>query len=57
MKEHQTFRLSPEHIELSKSQAEKENRSLSNLYETAIVEYLTRAGAIRKKSKQTKKKK
>lgn len=56
MKEHQTFRLNPEHIELSKVQAEKENRSLSNLYETAIVEYLMRAGAIRK-SKQTKKKK
>ena len=40
MKKHQTFRIAPELLELAKTQAKKENRNISNLYETAVKEYL-----------------
>lgn len=57
MKLHQTLRLEQEYIEAATKYAETENRTLSNVYETAIIRYLSAVGAIRKKSIQTKKKK
>ena len=40
MKIHQTFRLDESVIESAKKYAKKENRSLSNVYETSIIEFL-----------------
>ena len=57
MKLHQTLRLEEEYINAATKFAETENRTLSNVYETAIIQYLSAVGAIRKKSIQTKKKK
>lgn len=40
MKIHQTFRLKQEVIQAAQKCAEKENRTISNFYETAVIEYL-----------------
>lgn len=40
MKLHQTFRLEEKHIEEALKFAVKENRSLSNVYATAVIEFL-----------------
>jgi len=42
MKVHQTFRIDEQLLDRAKKQAEKENRKIGNLYETAIREYVTK---------------
>lgn len=49
MKLHQTFRLDSDLIEVAKKYAEKENRTISNVYETAVIEYLRARGQKIKK--------
>lgn len=49
MKLHQTFRLDSDLIEVAKKYAEKENRTISNVYETAVIEYLKARGQKIKK--------
>ena len=49
MKLHQTFRLDETIIEVAKGYAEKENRTISNVYETAVIEYLKARGQKIKK--------
>lgn len=44
MKLHQTFRLDEEIIEAANKFAATENRTLSNVYETAVIEYLKARG-------------
>lgn len=53
MKVHQTFRLEKQLIESAKKYAESENRTLSNVYETAVINYLNIAKKLtHKRSKQ-----
>lgn len=49
MKLHQTFRLDEEIIQVAQKYAEKENRTISNVYETAVIEYLKARGQKIKK--------
>lgn len=53
MKLHQTFRLDEEIIEAANKFAATENRTLSNVYETAVIEYLKARGQKIKKLKPT----
>lgn len=49
MKLHQTFRLEEELIEAANKYAKSENRTLSNVYETAVIQYLKARGQKIKK--------
>lgn len=49
MKLHQTFRLEEELIEAANKFASTENRTISNVYETAVIEYLKARGQKIKK--------
>ena len=49
MKIHQTFRLDEEIIESAIKYSKSENRTLSNVYETAVIEYLKSRGKKIKK--------
>lgn len=44
MKRHQTFRLDEEIIESAIKYSKSENRTISNVYETAVIEYLKARG-------------
>ena len=46
MKLHQTFRLDETIIEAANKFAATENRTLSNVYETAVIEYLKARGKL-----------
>lgn len=49
MKIHQTFRTTQEVIDAATDFCKKENRPISNLYETAVIDYLTARGQKIKK--------
>ena len=49
MKIHQTFRLDEGLIETAIKYAKSKNRTISNVYETAVIEYLTARGQKIKK--------
>jgi|JI10StandDraft_1071094.scaffolds.fasta_scaffold66913_5 hypothetical protein len=49
MKLHQTFRLEETIIKAATKFAESENRTISNVYETAVIEYLKARGQKIKK--------
>jgi hypothetical protein len=49
MKIHQTFRLDEEIIESAIKYSKSENRTISNVYETAVIEYLKARGQKIKK--------
>jgi len=49
MKLHQTFRLDKTIIEAATKYAQSENRTLSNVYETAVIEFLKARGQKIKK--------
>lgn len=42
MKVHQTFRIDEDLLKKAKKQADKEHRKLCNLYELAVLEYLSK---------------
>jgi len=49
MKLHQTFRLDEDIISVAQKFASDENRTISNVYETAVIEYLKARGQKIKK--------